>query len=197
MDTVNEEVVTQSEEQSQDNQNIADLTASLRDAVALIETQKSQISGLDSAVSKLQKVVDAKSEEVEATKKEKLTDIEMLQLQMKELQEQSLSDRLEATKATNEKNALLKISELKLPESVLKTLDYTKTDTLDTQIEIQANIYNDMKEQLAKEFATNNGSTPPKAPASTTQKSWTDLTMEERNELWVNNNELAKQLMYK
>lgn len=196
-DAIEEQAQSGSVSQNNQETNIKDLTDSLRDAMNVIETQKSQISGLDKKVTDLSGVLDKKSEEVENTKISKMSEIDKLTLSMQDLKNQTAQERNFRIKAENKTFVLesFKGDDFKdLDSNMLEFIDYSNTDTLQEQIDKIKAIYNSQKEKLAVNFASRQGGTLPNAPSSIGKKKFSDMSMSERNSLAKDNPDLYRQM---
>lgn len=170
------EVATDSQEQSQNetnNINIEDLTASLKDAMSVVEAQKSQISGLDRRVSELTNTISIKDEQVKRAEQEKLSDMERLQLEVKSMREESLKDKIESKKANNRAVAIEKMSRLSLDseivEKVMLDFDFS-VDDFESKLDLKISLIQSIKDQMMKDFATSNGSRVVNTSASVEKK---------------------------
>lgn len=158
---------------------------------------KHELSTRDKKIGEYQKELGEKDKQIQAKEQEGLTELERISLQLQQEKESRLRFENDLKLERFRGIATTKLNDAGLSKDYLEFIKLESEESILESVEKLSNIWGMEKQNLATNFAKSNGGNNPTPTGSAPTKSWKDMSMSERTELWNSNKELATQLMNK
>lgn len=162
---------------------------------AMKEEYDKKLSGRDRSYNELRKELEDKDQQIKAKEQEGLTEVEKLSLQLQQEKDARVKFENDLKLERYKSIANKELENAGLSKDYIDFVKLDSEDSIKESVEKLSNIWGMEKQNLATNFAKNNGGSNPTPTGTTPSKGWKDMSMGERTALWKSNPEQAQQLM--